>query len=89
MQLVGADSLFMQDNAYPRMVQWVLKFLEEVEIAPLEWPICSLDLNQIEHVWDSKTYTSKFVLPFKFSPYVENCLVRTGSNTTKRDSYVQ
>ncbi len=34
--LVGADSLFMQDNMYPHMAQWMLKFLKEVEIAQFE-----------------------------------------------------
>ncbi len=49
MSFVGTDSLFTQDNTYPLVVWWMLKFSEEVEIiARFEWPTCNL----IDHIWD-------------------------------------
>ncbi len=36
MSNVSADSLFMLDNMYLQLVQWMLKFLKEVEITQFE-----------------------------------------------------
>ncbi len=52
MPFVGANSLFMRDNARPHMAQLTFEFLEEVEIAQFEWPTCSPNLNPFEQIWD-------------------------------------
>jgi len=63
MPFVGVGSFFMQKNARPHVARRTLKFLEEVEIALLEWPACSPDLNPTEHVWDKLDRPYELVIP--------------------------
>jgi hypothetical protein len=49
---IGENFLFMDDNAHPHMVRIVVRYLEQVGIRLLPWPLNCPDLNPIEHVWD-------------------------------------
>nr|CAH7759935.1 unnamed protein product [Callosobruchus chinensis] len=44
--------IFMDDNARPHRTRAVQQALENGNIARLEWPVMSPDINPIEHVWD-------------------------------------
>ena len=50
---IGADFLFMYDNAQPQRTHSVQKLLESEDITQLDWSAYSPDLNPIEHVRDA------------------------------------
>ncbi|GFW43570.1 transposable element Tcb1 transposase [Trichonephila clavipes] len=49
---MGAEFLFMDDNARPHRANIVDECLQSEDITRMDWPEYSLDLNPMEHVWD-------------------------------------
>ncbi|GFW16632.1 DDE_3 domain-containing protein [Trichonephila clavipes] len=49
---LGAEFLFMDDNARPHRANIVDECLQSEDITRMNWPAYPLDLNPIEHVWD-------------------------------------
>ncbi|KFM60008.1 Transposable element Tcb1 transposase, partial [Stegodyphus mimosarum] len=49
---MGAQFVFMDDNAHPHRENIVSECLQSEDITRMEWPAFSLDLNPVEHVWD-------------------------------------
>ncbi|GFW98889.1 transposable element Tcb2 transposase [Trichonephila clavipes] len=50
---IGDDFILMDDNCRPHRANLVEDILFEEEMVRMEWPVCSLDRNPIEHVWDA------------------------------------
>ncbi|GFT92250.1 transposable element Tcb1 transposase [Trichonephila clavipes] len=48
---MGAEFLFMNDNASPHHANIVDECLQSEDITRMNWPAYSSDLNPIEHVW--------------------------------------
>ncbi|GFX91302.1 DDE_3 domain-containing protein [Trichonephila clavipes] len=49
---MGAEFLFMDDNARPHRANIVDEGLQSEDITRMDWPAYSPNLNPTEHVWD-------------------------------------
>ncbi|GFW16515.1 transposable element Tcb2 transposase [Trichonephila clavipes] len=49
---MGAEFLFIDDNARPHLTNIVDECFESEDITRMEWTAFSPDLNPVEHVWD-------------------------------------
>ncbi|GFY20991.1 transposable element Tcb1 transposase [Trichonephila clavipes] len=49
---MGAEFLFMDDNARPHRTNIVYECLQSEDIIRMDWPAYSPELNPKEHVWD-------------------------------------
>ncbi|GFW63582.1 transposable element Tcb2 transposase [Trichonephila clavipes] len=49
---MGAEFLFMDDNARPHRANIVDECFQSEDITRMDWPVYSPDLNPIEYVWD-------------------------------------
>ncbi|GFY34485.1 transposable element Tcb1 transposase [Trichonephila clavipes] len=49
---MGAEFLFMEDNARPHRANILDEYLQSEDITRMDLPAYSPDLNPIQHVWD-------------------------------------
>ncbi|GFW70090.1 DDE_3 domain-containing protein [Trichonephila clavipes] len=75
---MGAEFLFMNDNARPLRANIVDECLQSEDITRMNWPAYSPDLNPIEHVWDMLGRELQPVnpLPPVYRNFGEHCLMR-------------
>ncbi|GFY36393.1 transposable element Tcb1 transposase [Trichonephila clavipes] len=73
---MGAELLFMDDNARPHRANIVDEFPQSEDIPRIYWPAYSLDLNPIEHLWDmlGRRIAARQPLPHVYRNFGEHCL---------------
>ena len=52
MRNIGEAFVFMDNNSRPHRAHVVNDFLQDNDVAQIEWPACSPYMNPIEPAWD-------------------------------------
>ena len=53
------EFVLMDDNSLPHRAHLVNEFLHDNNIARLEWPACSPDMNPIDHAWHTSCFWTR------------------------------
>ncbi|GBN12689.1 Hermansky-Pudlak syndrome 1 [Araneus ventricosus] len=74
---MGAEFLFMDDNARPHRANIVDECLQSEDITRMDWPAYSPDLKPIEHVWDmlGRRIAARQPSPTCLRNFGEHCLM--------------
>ncbi|GFW91460.1 transposable element Tcb1 transposase [Trichonephila clavipes] len=68
---MGAEFLFMDDNARPHHANIVDECIQSEDITRMDWPAYSPDLSPIEHVWEQPVN----LLPPVYRVFGGHCLM--------------
>ncbi|GFX72244.1 transposable element Tcb1 transposase [Trichonephila clavipes] len=71
---MGAEFLFMDDNARPHSANIVDECLQSEDITRMDWPAYSPDLNPIEHEWICLANELQPINPSHLSTGTSECI---------------
>ncbi|GFX58346.1 transposable element Tcb1 transposase [Trichonephila clavipes] len=74
---MGAEFLFMHDNARPHRANIADECVQSEDTTRMDWPAYSPDLNPIEHVWDmlDRRIAARHPLPSVYRNFGGQCLM--------------
>ncbi|GFW12768.1 transposable element Tcb1 transposase [Trichonephila clavipes] len=74
---MGAEFLFMDDNARPQHANIANECLQSEDIFRMDWPAYSPDLSPIEHVWDmlGRRIAARQTPPTVYRNFGGHCLI--------------